>query len=360
MFVLSPETTESLKPLLEELGLWEGSNELILRREITRSKRGVCRINNRAVTLSSLEEVGRHLVDIHGQGEHLSLLHARRHIDFLDRYAGLQEQRSAFGDVVRRLRGVREELRSLRRDARELARRVDLLSFQTQEIRSANLRLGEEEELRRERNLVANAEKLMRLATDVYEAVSGGEEGRSGRAPRTSLVDLLGAVVEDLAALAKVDDTLAEQNQAVENVLYQMEELARAMRNYRAGIDYDPERLQAIEDRLDLVQSLKRKYGDSIAEVLAFADRAQEELDALSHSEERTEVLEAEEKALLAEIAERGAALSQARREAGERLQRAVEAELAELSMERARFLVDQRWVPGARRGRDRGDALWL
>ena len=346
VFTLGPETMEALKPLLEELGLWEGSNELILRREVTRSKRGVCRINNRAVTLSSLEEIGRHLVDIHGQGEHLSLLQARRHIDFLDRYAGLQEQRRALGEVVHRLRGVRDELRSLRRDARELARRIDLLSFQTQEIRAANLREGEEEELRRERNLVANAEKLMRLAGNVYEAIAGGEEGRGGRAARVSLTDLLGTVVGDLGALAKLDDTLAEQNQAVENILYQMEELARTMRNYRAGIDYDPERLQAIEERLELVQSLKRKYGDSIIEVLAFAERTQQELDAISHSEERTEALEAEEKTLLAEIADQGAALSEARREAGERLRQGVEVELSELNMERARFLVDQRWVP--------------
>jgi DNA repair protein RecN (Recombination protein N) len=346
VFILDPDTVESLRPLLEELGLWEGSNELILRREITRSKRGVCRINNRAVTLNSLEEVGRHLVDIHGQGEHLSLLQARRHIDFLDRYAGLQEERRTFGAVVHRLRGVREELRNLRSDARELARRIDLLSFQTQEIRSANLRPEEEEELRRERNLLANAEKLMRLAGNVYEMLTGGEEGRGGRAQRAPLVDQLGSVVSDLAALSKLDDTLAEHTQAVENMLYQVEELARTMRNYRAGVEYDPQRLQVVEERIDLVQSLKRKYGDSISEVLAFADRAQEELDAISHSEERGAALEAEEKALLAEIAERGAALSQARREAGGRLRSAVEAELAELSMERARFLVDQRWAP--------------
>jgi len=155
-------------------------------------------------------------------------------------------------------------------------------------------------------------------------------------------------VVGDLGALSKLDDSLAEQNQAVENVLYQMEELARTMRNYRAGIEYDPERLQAIEDRLDLVQSLKRKYGDSIADVLAFAERAQQELDAISHSEEHSETLEAEEKTLLAEIAERGAALSEARRETGERLRLAVEAELSELGMERARFLVDQHWIPAS------------
>jgi len=345
VFILSPETVAILEPLLEDLGLWDGSNELILRREVTRSKRSVCRINNRAVTLNSLEEVGRHLVDIHGQGEHLSLLQARRHIDFLDHYAGLQEQRSALGAVVRKLRAVRDELRNLRRDARELARRIDLLSFQIQEIRSANLRPVEEEELRRERNLLANAEKLTRLAGNVYEMLAGGEDGRSGRAQRISLLDLLGAVISDLSALSKLDDTLAEQTQAVENTLYQMEELARAMRTYRASIEYDPQRLQAVEDRIDLVQSLKRKYGESVAEVLVFADRAQEELNAISHSEERSEALEAEEKDLLAEIARRGAALSQARREAGERLRRAVEAELADLSMERARFLVEQLWI---------------
>ena len=212
--------------------------------------------------------------------------------------------------MVRRLREVREELRSLRRDARELARRVDLLSFQTQEIRSANLRPGEEEELRRERNLLANAEKLMRLATDVYEAVSGGEEGRGAGLRALARRLAWGGGRRTWPLWPSWMTPWRSRTRRWKMSCTRWRNWPARCATIATGSITIPQRLQAIEDRVDLVQSLKRKYGDSIDEVLSFADRAQEELDALSHSEERTEVLEAEEKALLAEIGRAGAALS--------------------------------------------------
>lgn len=337
VFNLSDKSFELLAPTLQELGLLEDSRELIVRREVTRTGRSTCRINGKAVTLGTLQEIGQHLIDIHGQGDHLSLLQARHHVNFLDRYGGLLEQRQAFGALVQKLRHVRSALRSLQQDARELARRVDLLRFQTDEIRAAALRPGEEQELRRERTLLANAEKLMALAGQVYGLLAEGEEGQR------SVVDLLGVALEGMTELARLDDSLREPEQIVENALYQLEELARAIRNYRDNIEYDPERLQAVEERLDLIQSLKRKYGDSIEEILAFAQRAQAELDTISHSEERTEELLQTEQALLSEIAILGQQLSAARQKAAEQLQTHIESELAELNMERARFVVAMR-----------------
>ncbi len=339
VFSLRPETRAVLEPTLQELGLLEDSEELILRREITRTGRNVARVNGRAVTLGVLQEVGRHLIDVHGQGEHLSLLQARHHVDFLDRYGNLLEQRRAFGAVAQRLRQVRAELQALQRDARELARRVDLLNYQIQEIRAAKLKPGEEVELRRERLLLANAEKLTKLSGQAYELLAEGEDGQR------ALLDLLGAVVGGLAELARLDDSLKEQVQVAEDALYQLEELARALRRYRDGVEYDPQRLEAVEERLDLIQNLKRKYGDSVEEILAFAERAQRELDAIGHSEERSAELLEEERALLARLAELGQALHAARLEAAERLRRHIEAELAELNMERAVFLVDMHWA---------------
>ncbi len=334
VFSLSDRSFELLAPTLQELGLLENSRELIIRREVTRTGRSMCRINGRAVTLGTLQEVGRHLIDIHGQGDHLSLMQARHHVDFLDRYGGLLEQRQSFAALVQKLRQVRNELRSLQQDARELARRIDLLRFQTDEIRAAALRPGEEQGLRRERTLLANAEKLMGLAGQVYTLLAEGEE------EQRSVVDLLSSALESMNELARLDDTLKEPEQIVENALYQMEELARTIRNYRDSIEYDPERLQTVEERLDLIQSLKRKYGDSIEEILAFAQRAQAELDTISHSEERTEELLKAEQALLDEIATLGQQLSAARQQVAQRLQAHIEAELAELNMERARFVV--------------------
>ncbi|MGI5915742.1 MAG: DNA repair protein RecN, partial [Anaerolineae bacterium] len=336
VFTLSPDLAASLNPILEEQGLADG-NELILRREISRNRRSICRVNGHAVTLTAFQEIGHHLIDIHGQGEHLSLMQVRRHVDFLDRYAGLVSPRQEFAAQVERLRRVRRELANLRRDERELARRVDLLTYQIQEIEAAALQPGEEDELRRQRTLLANAEKRMQLSARIYALLSQGEE------EQRSAADLLSDASESLTDLARLDDALAEESRQLEGLLDQLEDLARTMRNYRDEIEYDPRGLEEVEERIELIHELERKYGDSIEDVLEFARRAQEELDNISHSEERLEELMAEEAALLRGIAARGQALSAARREAAGRLSRDIEEQLADLNMENARFMVDMR-----------------
>jgi DNA repair protein RecN (Recombination protein N) len=238
---------------------------------------------------------------------------------------------------VRRLRAVREALRALQQDARELARRVDLLTFQSGEIRAARLHPDEEADLRRERMRLANAEKLKLLADAVYGLLYEGEERQR------SVVDQLGGVVDHMTSLHKLDDTLGEQSQAVEAILYQLEELARAMRRYGDDVAYDPQRLEQIEERIDLIANLKRKYGDTVAEILAFAERAEEELQGISHSEERQEELRQAEAELLGELAVLAEKLGAARRAAAAALMARVESELKELGMERARFIVDIR-----------------
>lgn len=338
VFQLEPSTLQALQEEFGDLGLLDdaeqAAGELIILRQVSAGGRSSARVNGRAVTQSVLRDLGRHLIDIHGQGDQLTLLQARRHIDFLDRYGKLEGQRAAVADVVRRLREVREALRTLQRDARELARRVDLLTFQVDEIRAAKLYPDEEADLRRERTLLANAEKLKLLADAVYDLLFEGEERQR------AVVDQLGAVVEHMTALQKLDDTLGEQSQVVETALYQLEEVARTMRAYRDEIAYDPERLEQVEERIDLIANLKRKYGDSIAEVLAFADRAQEELDGISHSEERQDELRQAEAELLGELATLAGELSAARRAAADALTARVESELTQLGMEHARFIV--------------------
>lgn len=335
IFILNEAAQRDILPLLRRDGL-EGEDEktLILSREIRREGRSICRVNGRAVTLKFLEEIGRRLVDIHGQSGHLSLLRVKEHLDFLDRYGGLWPLRERVGAKVKALREVRQELERLQRDEKELARRVDLLRHQVEEITAAKLRIGEEEELKAERTRLANAERLTELADEAYQALYEGQEGQP------SAIDLLGQVVHQLAELERIDSALREGHRMAEEVYYQMEELARTLRTYRDRIEYNPHRLQEVEERLSLIYNLKRKYGDSIAEILAFGKAAEEELSAISHSEERIEELKAREDELLHEIGELAARLSSERRRVSERLAEAVEAELADLNMERARFAV--------------------
>ena len=333
IFVLRPSSQVTILPLLRENGL-EGDRDdiLILAREIRREGRSVCRVNGRAVTLTMLGRIGQQLVDIHGQSEHLSLLRVREHVEFLDRYAGLGDLRAQLADRVSELRQVRRELDALLRDERELARRADLLEYQVAEIAAARLEVGEEEELIRERTRLANAERLMELVTESYRALDEGSETQA------SVTDLMGQVTRALAALTRIDPGAEEQSRMAEEIASQLAELALQVRAYRDGIEFSPRRLQQVEERLALIYSLKRKYGDSIAEVLAFGEAAAAELETITHSEERVEALRAQEDALLREIGRLGAELSARRREAADRLAAAVEAQLDDLRMAGARF----------------------
>jgi DNA repair protein RecN (Recombination protein N) len=335
-FRLDSESRGAIDPLLEREGL-EGDQPdlLLLSREIRREGRNVCRVNGRAVALKVLAGIGEHLVDIHGQTEHLSLMRVREHVDLLDRFGSLWPLREQVAGLVQRLRGVRRELGELRRDERELARRMDLLQYQVSEIESARLEPGEEESLVQERDRLANAEQLQSLSEEAFGALyEGGEE-------QASAVDLVQMAGRALAGLRRLDPSTATLNEKAETVSYQLEDLAESLRDYRDQIQFNPRRLHQVEERLLLIHNLQRKYGDSIEEVLVFADRARRDLGVIEHSEERIAELEVEEARLLHEVGQKGAELSDLRREAGERLAAGIEGELDELNMARARFAVD-------------------
>lgn len=327
-------------PILEREGL-EGDDpdSLILGREIRSTGRNFCRVNGSTVSLTILEEIAAPLIDIHGQSEHLSLMQVRQHQRFLDRYAGLEEQREKLAVEVRRLRRVRQELAELVRDEQRLARRVDQLSFQVEEIQAANLKPAEEAELNLERTRLANAEQLSQLAAEAYRLLA-----ESADDDQPSAADLLGQAARAIGNLVKLDETMAEQSQLVDTVTYQVEDLARSLRDYSEEIDFDPGRLQEVEERLALIFNLKRKYGNSIEEVIEFGRRAEAELESISHSEERIEELREIQETLRRDIGRMALELSQARRQAGQTLADGVVAQLADLGMERADFTVEIKW----------------
>jgi len=336
--VLSPDLRDELASFLLEQGLDDGGDTLILAREINRSGRNVCRVNGKAVTLGVFGRIGEHLVDIHGQGEHLSLLRVKEHLNFLDRYGGLQERRATLAERVRALYAVRNELASLRHDERELARRADLLQYQVREIEDARLTPDEEKELVAERKLLLNAERLTKLADAAFQTLGGGSEDQQ------TVVDMLDGVLHNLVELEGLDTVISAHRQAVEQATYQLQDLAHTLRGYRDSIEFNPVRLQEVEERLDLMHNLKRKYGPSIAEVLRFAEQAAQELHSIIHNEERIAELDEEKAHLLEQVGEQAAALSAARREAAKELESAVERELDDLSMKQARFAVDICW----------------
>jgi DNA repair protein RecN (Recombination protein N) len=335
LFELDATIGQRLQPRLEAEGLEGEDGLLILGREVRRGGRSVARINGRAVAQALLAEIGGQLVDIHGQGEHLSLLNAREHINLLDRYADLESGRAEVAGLVGRLRGVRSELEDLRQNAREIARRIDLLTYQVGEIDAAGLTPGEDERLESERRRLANAETLAGHAAAIHHLLAEGEE----QAP--SALDLLGQAVARLDKLSRVDPDLRALADQSEDLAERLGDLTRAVAAYSESIAFDPERLAEVEERLELIFHLKRKYGDSIADILAFGDEARADLSLLATSETRTTELEAQERHLLQAVGEAAERLSQARQEAGIRLAAAIEQELNDLRMAGTRFQVE-------------------
>ncbi len=338
VFSLDGETASRLRPVLEQEGLEGDPSELTLGREVRRGGRNVCRVNGRAVSLKVLSGIGEQLVDIHGQTEHLSLMRAHEHVDLLDRFGGLWPLREQVGALVRKLRSVRKELADLRQDERELAHRMDLLRYQVGEIEAAHLRAGEKQDLSLERVRLTHAEQLAQFAEEAYLTLYEGEDDRR------SAIDLVQEAARAVNGLARLDASNAELHGTLISVSDQLNDVARALRDYRDRIEFNPERLDQVEERLALIHNLERKYGDGIEGVLAFESEARRKLETIEHSGERSAELEAEEDSLLHAIGETGAALSAQRRVAGDRLAAGIEAQLDELSMARARFGAQVAW----------------
>lgn len=337
VFDLSTSVDTVLMDLLDEAGIEREDGTLILTREIGANGRSVARINGQTVTAALLSRVGERLVDIHGQSAHLTLLRSATHLDYLDAYAGLLPQRAALGALVAEVRAIQRERASLEQDDRERNRRVDLLSFQAEEIADARLRPGEDDELRTERQRLANATGLQTVADAAYRLL---REATPPRGP--SILDGLREVARNLSELAKLDPALAEAESEVDEMVYLLEDVAATVRTYRDTIEDNPQRLEAVEERLATIRDLQRKYGDTIEEVIAFGAQAQAELEALAGGEERLARLRAQEEALVQRIGALAGTLSQARQQAAKRLGKAVEAEIAHLAMGRTRFTVYQ------------------
>jgi DNA repair protein RecN (Recombination protein N) len=333
-FVLgSKPLRQRVNQILSREGL-EGDDPdiLLLSREVRKGGRTICRVNGRTTTVGLLQEIGEGLIDIHGQSEHLTLLKPASHLDLLDRYGGLTEQREAFGRLAKQVAQVRAELHELLSNEESRQQRAEMLAYRAQEIEAAHLKPGEDQELADEARRLANAEQLSELSGEAYRALNMAQEGPSAN-------DLLAEAALALSRLARIDGTAAELAGIAESLSIQAEELSSSLADYQETLEYNPESLQRAEIRLDLINSLKRKYGcDSIEELLSAGEAARQELEAIEGSDERIEELQEQEARLLAEIGEQGATLSRARSGAADTLSRAVEAELADLRMQDARF----------------------
>jgi DNA repair protein RecN (Recombination protein N) len=322
-----------------EFGIDLDEGTLILAREVTAAGRSTARINGRATTAGALGRAGALLVDIHGQSDHLSLLRQGEHLDVLDRFANTFGDRDRLAALVRDLREVRSDLHALVSGERERERRVDLLTFQVNEITEAALEPDEEDRLVAERDVLANAEKLAEEAALAY-ALLAGTDFEDGDGESVSALEALQRASAQLDAIAAVDISMSATAERLREIAFLLEDSVSETRDYRERIEADPARLEAVEERLDLLKRLKRKYGASLAEVITYGEDAAAELEKLTGGEMDVSALRHRESVLLTEIGAIGTELSERRRQAALELESGVEAAIAELNMGRSRFAV--------------------
>jgi len=335
VFHLTGPEKEAVHEILKREELLDDPNYLTMMREVRREGRSVARVNGRSVSVSLLKELGTSLVDIHGQSEHLSLLDPRAHLGLLDRYADIARPLSDYRQTYHKLMNVRRELNDLRQAQADADRRLEMLTFQAEEIEAAQLKPGEDDDLHKERDRLANAESLAQYAQHALEVLDEGSQESSAAS------DLVGQAAQALAGLAKIDkaqEELADEAATLEDTLA---DLVRSLRNYLDEIEFNPKRLDEVEERLNLIHNLSRKYGGSIPAVIASGENARKQLDNISNAGERITALEAEENQLLQNLSKQGVALSEKRKSAAGLLSRGMEEELDMLKMAAARFAVD-------------------
>lgn len=330
-FDVSP--THPVWAVFERLGIEASPDEtIVIRREISAQGKSTSRLNGQLVNLSMLREVGDCLVNIHGQHEHQSLMKPEEHLHWLDLYdtdriGPLKRQYEEAHDRYAELRREWSQLEDTGKKALQMA---DLYRFQIEEISAAQLKIGEDESLLEEKRKLSNAEKCFQSVADAYDALYGGNKGS---------LSSIGKAMHRIEDITSVDpNVLKPLLEQIQTAYYQLEDVAFQLRDYRDGIEFNPARLNEIEQRLDLVASLRRKYGDSVADILTYLKSIQTEMEALDNKEERREALREASEKQRERLLQLGQKMSDARHQAAERLAREIEQELKGLHMERTRF----------------------
>jgi len=324
---------------LAESGI-DAGGELLLKRVISRSGKNRIFINGSLATLASLAEIACRLINIYGQHESQTLLKIDNHLQMLDSYASLNGIKSEFAATYRSYKKIRERLAALESGARDAERQKDLLAYQLDEIGSAALIPKEDEELERELNLLLHSEKLLFKTQSAFELLYGAE---------ASVLGTLGEVKGALTEAAAIDTTLQPLCETVASAFLQIEDAALSLRDYSSRLESDPLRIQAVQDRLELIRKLKKKYGDTIEAILSAADAMATELAVLAEADLSLEELDAESERLQALMKQQGDQLSAGRKGAAERLRKALETEVHQLAMKHASFLVKIEPLPEPR-----------
>ncbi len=324
--------------IFEEMGMEpEEDGTLILSREINQSGKNTCRINGKMSTVSMLKSFGERIVDIHGQFDNQSLMRTENHILLLDSFGGeaIHELLQRYSVLLEEYRHTKARLKDISGDIGERERKTDLLRFQIDEIRKAKLKKTEEEDLNRQRTLLVNSEKVANSLTSAYELLF------SGNNTKNSSYDNTNKAIAELNSISRLDERFESLAKRLQDVSYQMDDIIEDLRRERDNTEYNPGLLEEIEERLDLIYRLKRKYGASAAEVLEYCSRAEAQLEELHRSEETAAELKKKLDRLDGELFETAGRLHGLRAAAAGILEEKIGGQLDELEMKKARFKAD-------------------
>ena len=325
---------------LEDNGFPDPGEELMLQREIQGDGRNSCRVNGRPMTVAQLRELGRQLLNIHGQHDGQQLLDPGYHLGYLDSFGKtgplLADYQAAYQEMSR----LRRRIAGLEMDEAERSRRVDTLNYQIRELERAELRVGEDEELDARRTLLRGAGKLM-------EAVQGAQFALSGNEDSPGACDLIGEAEGAVRSVAKYGPRLEELGDKLTALRYAADDAAELLRDLEGELDFSPDELDRLESRLDVIYRLKKKYGPTVADMLDYLERCRRELEQIQDADDTIQKLEKELEGARAEAGRRGEALSKARQQAARELQSRVQEELRQLDMPKVRFQVEFAPVSG-------------
>ncbi|OIK10127.1 DNA repair protein RecN [Bacillus sp. MUM 13] len=313
-----------------EFGIDVSDGMIVLRRDMSLSGKSVCRVNGKLVTIAVLREIGRTLIDIHGQHEHQELMDERLHLPLLDQFGGekISSALAEYNDLYRKYDAAVKQLKNLSQNEQQMVHRLDLIQFQFEEIQNAALRLQEDEELAEERKKINNFEKIHEALQTSYMALSGEQRG----------LDWLSVAMNGLEEAASLDDSVKETSETVSNSFFILEDAVSQIRDSLDSLEYDTERLDFIETRLNEINQLKRKYGKSIDDILEYAAKIEEEIETLQNRETHIAKLEKQISSIKADLWLEGKNLSELRQKFSRQLTKKIQQELKELYMEKTVF----------------------
>ncbi|MED0715439.1 DNA repair protein RecN [Aeribacillus composti] len=331
LFILEEEDHPCLKKC-HELGIDASEGMIVLNRNISANGKSICRINGKLVTIGILRDIGSTLVDIHGQHDHQELMDEQKHLHLLDEYGGeeVKKAKDAYVKLYKKYADLTKRLKALSENEQQMAHRLDLLKFQLKEIDDADLKMDEDIKLQEERQEMLNFEKIYEALKNSYESLQGEQRG----------LDFLRLAMNHLEEAAEFNKQLKEMSETLSNSFYVVEDLTFQLRNELERMEFNPDRLNMIEDRLHVIHRLKRKYGQSIKDILQYRDEIEKEIDTIENRESHIQTLRNELKSVVEELLTASQHLTAIRKKYANKLTAQITSELKQLYMDKTTFKV--------------------